>query len=794
MYVATELHPHRTVAIKVFDPAVTARIGAERFQREIALAGKLTHPGIVSVYGAGEVDGLLYYVMPFIEGETLRDRLDREHQLPLDDVTLIIRDVADALDHAHRRDIVHRDIKPQNILLHEGRAFVTDFGIAKAVYDQPAQSLTEEGHAVGTPEYMSPEQIDGSVHLDARSDVYAFACVIYEMLTGEPPFRGRTIQSTISRQLSGTPSPMRILRRTLPVALDDVVARALAKSPNDRFASVVDFASAVIHAIDPEAVIRFHTPTGRTPRSFATADFVTRHRRRRILRAGGALAVVAGTALAVAVLSSTSSAPALTTTAIRIAVRAVDNLTGSTANETAVDLLTADLIAQLHHLADVEVKDRSSSVALRESKLTTRQFAESLEVTHVIESDLEMNADALVLKAFLADSTGRILRPARVEWRANEFGLMKTRDSLVRVLIGDLVAGLPRPVTLGPGGRHEHLLGHDQLLNGSRQLATRTVKGLRGALAEFDAAIAMDPDYAEAYAELSKTYSVALVYRYRLDIDPYDAAGRALAASDRAIRLEPDLASGYSARGFIQRLTMAPAVPTVASFDTAKRIDPDAADAVGWSSPALAMQGRLEEAISEAQRAIRLDKLSASRRITLAVVSIGLRRYDEAARSAAAARGLAPELALAKAWWARALILGGRGAECADADLGPHAGLRALCLRAAGRAGEAASIIDSLQRDAAANQLTDSTFTDVLRLEDLATYFAYAGNATEAAAWADRAYTRAPNGITVELLESDLFSPVRSDPKFQTVLERARRRAADRLQMTRETAAKRFAL
>ena len=791
VYVATEHHPHRTVAIKVFEPAVSARIGEERFQREIALAGKLTHPGIVSVYGAGEVDGLLYYAMPFIDGETLRDRLDREHQLPLDDVTVLVREVADALDHAHRRDIVHRDIKPQNILLHEGHAFVTDFGIAKAVYEQPAQSLTEDGHAVGTAEYMSPEQIDGSIPVDARSDVYALACVVYEMLTGEAPFRGRTIQSTISRQLSHTPCSMRILRRTLPVALDKVVARALAKSPNDRFASVIEFASAVIQAIDPAAVIRFHTPTGRTPRSFATADFVTRHRQRRILRAGAALAIIAAAGVAVAVLSSPPLPLPLPTAAIRIAVRAVDNLTGSPTNETAVDLLTADLINQLHRLADVEVKDRSSSVALRESKLTTRQFAESLEVTHVIESDLEVNADALVLKAFLADSTGRILRPARVEWRASEFGLMKTRDSVVGALIGELVAGLPRPVTLGPGGRHAHV-GHDQLSNGARQLAMRTVKGLRGALAEFDAAIAVDPDYAEAYAEIAKAYTVALVYRYRLDIDPYDAAGRALAASDRAIRLEPDLASGYSARGYIQRLTMTPVAPTVASFDTAKRLDPNAADAVGWSSPALAMQGRLEDALSEAQRAIRLDKLSASRRITLAVVSIGLRRYDEAARSAAAARGLAPELALAKAWWARALILGGRGTECADADLGPHAGLRAVCLRAAGRASEAVSIIDSLQRDAAANHLTDSIFTDVLRLEDLATYFAYAGDATQAAVWADRAYARAPNGITVELLESGLFAPVRSDPKFQAVLERARRRAEDRLKMTRETAAKRF--
>jgi serine/threonine protein kinase len=515
---------------------VRAHAGARL--RSATNGGKLTHPGIVSIYAAGEVDGLLYYVMPFVDGETLRDRLDREHQLALDDVTLIVRDVADALDHAHRRNIVHRDIKPQNILLHEGRAFVADFGIAKAVHEQDAHVLTEDGLAVGTAEYMSPEQIRGSAHLDARADIYALGCVVYDILTGEAPFRGRTIQSIISRQLSDTASPMRILRQTLPAGLDDVVRRALAKSPNDRFASVIDFASAVIQAIDPAAVVRFHTPTGRTPHPFPITDVVAWPRRRRILWAGAALAVLGGAAAAGAVWHSTPPTPPTpspTSTAIRIAVRAVDNLTGSATNETAVDLLTADLINQLHHLVDVEVKDRSSSIALRQSKLTTRQIAESLEVTHVIESDLELSADTLVLKASLADSTGRILRPARAEWRASEFGLMRVRDSAVRALIEQLVAGLPRPVTLARRRRHEHLLGHDQLLNGSRQLAMRTVNGLRGALAEFDAAIAIDPDYAEAYAELSKAYSLALIYRYRLGIDPYDAAGRALAAADRAI-------------------------------------------------------------------------------------------------------------------------------------------------------------------------------------------------------------------------------------------------------------------
>ena len=789
VFVASEHHPHRTVAIKVFDPNISARVGEVRFKREIALAGKLTHPGIVPVFAAGELDdGMLYYVMPMIEGETLRQRLDREHQISLDDVALIVRDVADALDHAHRRNIIHRDIKPQNVLLHEGRAFVTDFGIAKAVYEQVSDGVTEEGITVGTPEYMSPEQIRGSSELDVRSDVYSLACMVYEMITGEAPFRGRTTQSVISRQLSDTASPMRVLRGTVPPILDKVVGRALSKSPNDRYASVVDFASAVIKAITPEAVIRFHTPSGFTPRPFPTLELVSSKRRRPLLLVGAGLAAV----LTVGVVRSMwrSDPVPFNAKPPRVAVRSVANLTGSPVNEGAVDLLTADLVDHLHHIAGLEVRDRSSSVALRESALTTRQFADSLDVSHVIGSALERSGEGFVLKAYLADSTGTILQSSRSEL-ARDFGT-RMRDSVLRSLIRELAAGLPQVIAVTAAG-HEHLVGHDQVLNGSRHLATRTVRGLRGAIADFDAAIAMDPAYAEAYAELSKAYSLALAYRYRLPIEPYDAAGRALVAADRAIEIEPDLASGYSARGYIQRLTMAPALTIVASFDTAKQIDPNAADAVGWSAPALVLQGRLDDALSAAHRAIRLDKLSASRRITMAVVSTSLRRYDDAVRSAAAARALAPELGLARAWWARALVLGKRAAECADEDLTPHAGLRALCLREAGRTAEAQVVIDTLRRRHAAGAMADSTFTDVALLEDLATYFASAGDAAGATEWMERAYERAPNGIVPEVLESDLFTPVRANPVFSQALARARVRVSERLAIARETARRQLA-
>lgn len=788
VYLATELHPRRTVAIKVFDPAISARVGDERFRREIDLVSALTHPGIVAVYAAGEVDGLLYYVMPFVEGETLRERLDRESQLDVEDALMIARDLAEALDYAHRRNVVHRDIKPQNVLLHEGRAFLADFGVAKAVYDRAGSVLTDEGQAVGTPEYMSPEQILGRPTLDARSDVYALACVVYEMLVGEAPFHGRTSQSILTRQLSDMPSLMRNHRPTLPAALDDVVGRALAKSPTDRFATILEFAAALIHAVDPSANVRFATPTPRTPLPFMTGQF-RKSRRRWVVSSLGIVAVVSG----LGILGRWLFAPPASAAAdsmLRVAVRAVDNHTGTADNDAIAEFITADLITTLHRATGLEVKDRSSSVALQRALLTTRQFAESLEVAYVIESELRNSADSLELHATLTDSTGSVLRSARAAapGRASD---VRLRSAMVHAVAQDLVGAFPRQVALAPYGQHGHTSGRDHLLNGTKELARRSRGGLRLAVTYFDSAVLADRDYAEAWAELSKAYALALTYRYRMDVEPYEAAGLALVAAERAIQLEPDLSAAFAARGYAARQTLAPREVVVASFDTAKALDPNAADAVGWSSLTLSLQGLTNEAIAQAERAILLDKYSASRRITLAVVSVTSRRFDAAAQSAAEARTRAPELALATAWWARSLVLGGRGGECADMAPGPHAGLRALCLRAAGRDDEARAVMDSLRALIEAG-LRDSTFTDAIRYEDAATYYAYAGDAAEAGRWVERAYEVAPNGVAPDLLESALFEPVRSSPAFTSVLQRAQSRAMQRVRAARAAVLERF--
>jgi len=245
VYLARDKKLDRDVALKVLRPELGAVLGSERFLTEIKISARLDHPHILTLIDSGEADGLLYYVLPFVRGESLRAKLDRERQLGLEEALTITKQVASALDYAHRQGLVHRDIKPENILIQEGEAMLTDFGIALAVKEAGGNRLTQTGLSLGTPQYMSPEQATGDRGIDARSDVYSLASVLYEMLAGEPPVTGASAQSMIAKLMTEKPTHLRVLRDTVPPAIDDAVARALAKTPADRFATAGDFSRAL---------------------------------------------------------------------------------------------------------------------------------------------------------------------------------------------------------------------------------------------------------------------------------------------------------------------------------------------------------------------------------------------------------------------------------------------------------------------------------------------------------------------------------------------------------------------
>lgn len=246
VYLAHDLRHDRRVALKVLRPELAAILGGDRFLKEIKTTANLQHPHILSLFDSGEVDGVVYYVMPYIEGESLRARLVREKQLPVDDAIRIGREVADALSYAHRHGVIHRDVKPENILLHDGRALVADFGIALAVSSAGGSTrMTETGLSLGTPHYMSPEQAMGEREITARSDVYALACVVYEMLTGEPPFTGPTAQAIVARVLTEEPRSLTLQRKTIPPHVEMAVMVALSKLPADRFVGAAQFGEAL---------------------------------------------------------------------------------------------------------------------------------------------------------------------------------------------------------------------------------------------------------------------------------------------------------------------------------------------------------------------------------------------------------------------------------------------------------------------------------------------------------------------------------------------------------------------
>ena len=245
VYLAQDLKHNRSVAIKVLSQDLAAMLGPGRFLREIELAAKLSHPHILPLYDSGQVDGLLFYVMPYIEGESLRARLDRDKQLPIEEAVRLARQIAAALDYAHRHDVIHRDIKPENILLHESEPLVADFGIALAVSEAGGERLTGTGFSIGTPYYMSPEQATGDRQPDARSDIYSLGCVLYEMLAGEPPHSGPNAQAVLARILTEPPRELRKLRGSVPVALERVVAKSLSRFPADRYTTAAAFAEAL---------------------------------------------------------------------------------------------------------------------------------------------------------------------------------------------------------------------------------------------------------------------------------------------------------------------------------------------------------------------------------------------------------------------------------------------------------------------------------------------------------------------------------------------------------------------
>jgi serine/threonine-protein kinase len=379
VYLAEDLKHRRQVAIKLLRPELAATLGPERFVREIEIAANLTHPHILPLHDSGEADGFLYYVMPFVEGESLRDRLFREKKLSVPDAVRITDQVASALSYAHERGVVHRDIKPENILLAGDQAIVADFGIARAVEAAGGERLTGTGLAVGTPAYMSPEQAVGDTNVDGRSDVYALGCVVYEMVSGQAPFEGETPQGILAKHAVDTAPSLRTSDPSIPLFLERAVERALAKHPADRFQTASAFAEALTSELVVARVGRRRSPW---------------------LAISGATIVLF--AVAALVLSNVLGGPAYE----RLAVLPPANLMNDPEQEYFVQGVHTALISELQR-AGVAVIARTSVLQYENTQKPISEIATELSVDALVEASVLRAGDSVEIEVSLVDP-GRI--------------------------------------------------------------------------------------------------------------------------------------------------------------------------------------------------------------------------------------------------------------------------------------------------------------------------------------------------------------------------------------------------
>lgn len=441
VYLAHDLKHERMVAIKVLRPELGASLGSERFLREIRLAAQLQHPNILALYDSGAADGLLYYVMPFVEGESLRDRLTRERQLPIDEAIRIAQEAADALHFAHTRGVIHRDVKPENIMLLGGHVLVADFGIARALSEAGADKLTQTGMTLGTPYYMSPEQAAGGP-IDGRSDLYSLSCVLYEILVGQSPFDGPNALAIMARHAMEDPRSMQVVRKTIPDELEEVVFGALAKSPADRFATLHEFSEALA-AIDLSNVV--HRTTPRTAMTGTSHRIRAQRRRRQIRRAamiaGGALVVAAGGWFVTSRMRGGAVAAAGPDPR-SIAVLYFENRSPNDSLNYVAEGLTEALIGKLSGVEGLRVVSSNGVAPFRGTNVSPDSVGRALAVGTLVTGTLGQTRDSLRLSVSLVTAaSGQVvetkeLRRARTEVFALEDELTSEVATFLRQRLG----------------------------------------------------------------------------------------------------------------------------------------------------------------------------------------------------------------------------------------------------------------------------------------------------------------------------------------------------------------------
>jgi eukaryotic-like serine/threonine-protein kinase len=581
VYLADDVKHHRQVAIKVLRPELGSLLGPDRFTREIRVAAALNHPHILPLYESGDADGLLFYVMPYIRGESLRQKLARERQLPIEEATGILRQVAAALDHAHALGLIHRDIKPENILLHEGEAMVADFGIALVAGAAPGERLTATGLMVGTPQYMSPEQAAGDPSVDARSDVYSLGCVLYELLAGEPPYTGATAQMVIAKRFTDPVPRIRRLRPAVPPAVEQALMTALARVPADRFASAGAFANAL---------------TGRTggragPPSVAVLPFL--------------------------------------------------NLSADPENEFFTDGITEDVIAQLSKIRSIKVISRTSVMPFRQREQSLREIAATLDVATLLEGSVRRVGDRVRIVAQLIDAEAdRHLWTETYDRQLTDIFAIQTDVALqiAAALKAELSLDERSRIHRKPT---DDLNAYRLYLQGRHCYTRYTEENIRKGIDYFRQAVAADPAYALAHTGTALAYAELAAGQGGGTVRPDEAYRLGMEAVSTALALNPELGEAHSVLGLLRMVHDFDWAGAEAAFKLALELSPGGADIYdhyGWLCAALE---RYDEALALVRRAQELDPLT--HRVDVAATLLRAGRHEEALQAALRSVEFEPE-------------------------------------------------------------------------------------------------------------------------------------------------------
>jgi TolB-like protein/tetratricopeptide (TPR) repeat protein/tRNA A-37 threonylcarbamoyl transferase component Bud32 len=687
VYLAEDTKHRRKVAVKVMRPELAATLGAERFLREVEIAAQLSHPHILPVHDSGSAGGLLYYVMPFVEGESLQDRIKRESELPIEDAIRIAREVAEALAYAHAKHIVHRDIKPANIMISAGHALVADFGIARAAGAEGA-AITKTGLAVGTPQYMSPEQASGSPNVDARADIFALGCVLYEMVSGEPPFTGPTPQAIVMRSMTETPRPLAATREGLSPALDAVVGRALAKSPADRWQTAQQFADALGRVLDAfrsgERIAAVAPSTGPSPAQvwglFAFASVMTLgvfyglvsrwglpvwllYLAIALLVIGAGVLVVTGRleagrragtdtagfarlftwrnatlggvlalgtwAVVVTALVMKGPGGAEAGGAIRLAVLPFDNR-GAPEDAYIVDGITDQVRGKLMGLGGFQITARTSSDQYRDSKESPQQIGRELGVDYLLTSTVTLvrTPDGAAHLQVVPELVN--VRTGAGAWQQS-FDADLTDVFQVQGTIATQVAGALGVVL---GTREQEQLAERPTANlpayelylKAKALTSNDPATLSQAAGIYEQAVALDSTFAEAWALLSSTLS-----NLYFNGTPDPAIGaRARAAAERAQALEPDGSIVHYALSRYQYLVANDIASAATEATLALRLAPNDVTVLRLAATLEGALGRWDDALAHLQQAHQLDPRSIQVGTALQGTLTVMHRYPEA--------------------------------------------------------------------------------------------------------------------------------------------------------------------